>query len=102
MEVEIVFLDVFKYTDKKTGTDKCAFEYFVRNENFKINTSKLKGVKPVTYWLDDVRLFDMIDVKYTMQNAILVIDEQPSAFNPLKKQLIVKSIKFKDTTINLG
>ena len=93
MLVDVEILNILKYTDKKTGEDKCALSYRLLNEESKANTPKFKGYSNLTIFMKNTDLFDKFESKYFGKHLVLELVETQNVQDPMKKTIVLKSIK---------
>lgn len=93
MELHAIILNVLKYTDKKTNKDKLRIGYILSDENSFQNTDKFKGYSELSYFCDDLELFQKIDKSFILNNCIFTFDEVSYPSNPLRKYLKLIDIR---------
>lgn len=101
MKLNVLFLGVLKYNDKKTGEPKLRLTYLLNNDTAKQENNRFKGINECAYYLDDVSLFDRFSKEDTLTQMEFTLESRPSQNNPLKTITQITEIKTKRDLIKL-
>lgn len=101
MEINVIFLGILKYQDKKDSSDKYRISYILDNENSKLEESNFKGVREFAIYINSSIPWEVLKKEDILTSMKFIMEEIPSSYNPFKKNLILKSIITKKTKIDL-
>lgn len=101
MKLNVLFLGVLKYNDKKTGEPKLRISYVVNDESAKQETLNFKGLNECSYYTDMVSIYDKFTKEDALTNMEFTLQSRPSRNNPLKSITEIVDIKTKRDTIKL-
>lgn len=97
-QVELISCLTFK---NKEGSLSTRLGYRLINPSFLQDTPKFKGYAEMSYFSDGTSLFDKLNKNHFGVPVELTTEERPNSSNPLKKVVVLKSIKIENELINL-
>lgn len=101
MKLNVLFLGVLKYKNKQTGEPMVRISYVVNDANAKQDTLNFKGLNECSFYTEHAEVFD----KFTKEDALtqmeFIVEQRPSATNPLRTISQVTEIKTKRDIIKL-
>lgn len=101
MKFQVELLNCLAYTDKKTNQPKTRLSYRCLESKYRQETKNLKGFSELCVYVDGQDLFNKLSIDMFGLQSELEFIESPSASNPLKNTLILKSVKVGNNVINL-
>lgn len=101
MKINVLFLGVLKYTDKKTQEPRVRITYVVNDVNSKQDTVYFKGLNECVYFTDKAEIFDKFTKEDALTNMEFVLENKPSLTNPLKTITRITEIRTKRDNIKL-
>lgn len=100
MKYQVELLSCLTYKNKD-GELSTRLGYRLLNPTFLQDSPKFKGYSEMSYFCDGTSLFDKLKKNHFGVPAELTTEEKPNPSNPLKKVVVVKSIKIENELINL-
>lgn len=100
MKYQVELISCLTYKDKD-GDLSTRLGYRLLSPDYLQDTSKFKGYAEMSYFCKGTELFDKVSKDNFGVQAELVTEERPSKNNPLRKVVVLKSIKVGNELINL-
>lgn len=97
-QVELISCLTYKDNDGELST---RLGYRLSNPEYLQCTDRFKGFSEMSYFSKGTELFNKLKKEYFGVQAEIITEEKPSQSNPLRKVVVVKSIKVGNELINL-
>ena len=101
MEYQVELISCLVYEDKETKAKKTRLGYRMLDPKLIQVSDKFKGYSELSFFLDGTKLFDWLKGSDFGVQVTIKVTEVPSVSNPLRKSVVLQSVKIGNEHIDL-
>lgn len=101
MDVEIMILNVMRYTKQGETNEKSRMGYIMINKDCFSSRDKFRGYSELAVYDDSTLYFDKIPIDFIGQKCRAKVEEIPNPQNPLKPRKVFSEVSCNGKTVRL-